>query len=183
MRSWLNGYDSSVNTYGTDYSGKNFINTAFTSSERSAIKTTEVVNDNNISYGTAGGNDTSDKVFLLSENEVYNSSTALSYGLVKGRDADDESRRCKSSTFAKAMGVWSNTNSPYAGNCWWWLRSPGLNTDDAAYVSYSGVVHSNGVSVDYDRDAVRPALHLELSSSDLTETDSLQRKTKNMIWT
>ena len=120
MRSWLNGYDSSVNTYGTDYSGKNFINTAFTSSERSAIKTTEVVNDNNISYGTAGGNDTSDKVFLLSENEVYNSSTALSYGLVKGRDADDESRRCKSSTFAKAMGVWSNTNSPYAGNCWWW---------------------------------------------------------------
>ena len=167
MRSWLNGYDSSVNTYGTDYSGKNFINTAFTSSERSAIKTTEVVNDNNISYGTAGGNDTSDKVFLLSENEVYNSSTALSYGLVKGRDADDESRRCKSSTFAKAMGVWSNTNSPYAGNCWWWLRSPGLYTDDAAYVSYSGLVHSNGVSVDYDMDAVRPALHLELSSSDL----------------
>ena len=167
MRSWLNGYDSSVNTYGTDYSGKNFINTAFTSSERSAIKTTEVVNDNNISYGTAGGNDTSDKVFLLSINEVYNSSTALSYGFVKGRDADDEGRRCKSSTFAKAMGVWSNDISSYAGNCWWWLRSPGDNTLYAASVYYSGGVSYNGDGVGRSSNAVRPALHLDLSSSDL----------------
>ena len=78
IRSWLNGYDSSSNSYGRDYTKFNFINTAFTSSECNAIKTTEVVNDNNISYGTAGGNDTSDKVFLLSENEVYNSNTAFS---------------------------------------------------------------------------------------------------------
>ena len=61
IRSWLNGYDSSSNSYGRDYTKFNFINTAFTSSERSAIKTTEVANDNNISYGTAGGNDTSDR--------------------------------------------------------------------------------------------------------------------------
>ena len=167
MRSWLNGYDSSVNTYGTDYSSKNFINTAFTSSERSAIKTTEVVNDNNISYGTAGGNDTSDKVFLLSENEVYNSSTALSYGFVKGRDADDVGRRCKSSTFAKAMGVCSSAGSLCAGNCWWWLRSPGDATHYAAFVRTFGDVYTYGHNVHIDDNAVRPALHLDLSSSDL----------------
>ena len=168
MRSWLNGYDSSVNTYGTDYSSKNFINTAFTSSERSAIKTTEVVNDDNISYGTAGGNDTSDKVFLLSENEVYNSDTAFSYGFLKDCDTDDEGRRCKSSTFAKAMGVWSKTDSPYAGNCWWWLRSPGDNASRAADVDDFGYVNTYGYDVNDDAvNAVRPALHLDLSSSDL----------------
>ena len=168
MRSWLNGYDSSVNTYGTDYSGKNFINTAFTSSERSAIKTTEVINDNNISYGTAGGNDTSDKVFLLSENEVYNSNTAFSYGFTKSDSKCDEGRRCKSSsTFAKAMGVYSDANSAYTGNCWWWLRSPGNTSYDAANVYYYGNVNYYGNYVYYDHYAVRPALHLDLSSSDL----------------
>ena len=170
MRSWLNGYDSSSNSSGRDYTKLNFINTAFTSSERSAIKMTEVVNDNNINYGTAGGNDTSDKLFLLSENEVYNSNTAFSYGFVKGLDTADEGRRCKSSTFAKAMGVYSNTSSSYAGNCWWWLRSPGHNTSyasSAAYVTYDGDVYYIGYNVDYDIFAVRPALHLDLSSSDL----------------
>ena len=94
---------------------------------------TEVVNDNNISYGTAGGNDTSDKVFLLSENEVYNTNTAYSYGFTKSYSKYDEGRRCKSSTFAKAMGVYSDTSSSYAGNCWWWLRSPGYSTDTVSY--------------------------------------------------
>ena len=90
MRSWLNGYGSSVNTYGLDYRNKNFINTALTSSERSAIKITEVINDDNINYGTEGGNNTSDKIFLLSENEVCNSSKALPYGFVKSRSKRKE---------------------------------------------------------------------------------------------
>lgn len=83
MRSWLNGYGASVNPPKTDYSRKNFINSAFTSTQRNAIKTTNVVNNNNINYGTAGGNNTSDKVFLLSESEVYNTDTAEGYGFVK----------------------------------------------------------------------------------------------------
>ena len=170
MRSWLNGYGSSSNSYGRDYTKLNFINTAFTSSERSAIKTTEVVNDDNIDNGTEGGNDTSDKIFLLSENEVYNSSAALSYGFVKSRSTDDEARRSKSSTFAKAMGVWSNTYSPDAGNCRWWLRSPGSDTSTAVYVCETGYPDKYGNLggvVYYDDNAVRPALHLSLSSSDL----------------
>lgn len=167
IRSWLNGYDSSSNSDGRDYTKFNFINTAFTSSERSAIKTTEVANDNNISYGTAGGNDTSDKVFLLSENEVYNSNTAFSYGFTKSDLKYDEGRRCKSSTFAKAMGVYSSIDSTYAGNCLWWLRSPGARTDFAASVHDSGYGYDNGCYVEYDYYAVRPALHLDLSSSDL----------------
>ena len=165
MRSWLNGYDSSVNRHGTDYSSKNFINTAFTLSERSAIKTTEVVNDDNINYGTDGGNNTSDKIFLLSESEVYNSSTALSYGFIKNSSTHDEARRCKSSTYAKATGVHSDTDTSYIGDCDWWLRSPGGNPSRAARVFRGGYVNYIGYLVHFGLIAVRPALHLDLSAS------------------
>ena len=59
-------------------------------------------------------------------------------------------------------------SSTYAGNCFWWLRSPGYDTDIAADVSNDGhVVSGGGSSVDCDVYAVRPRLHLDLSSSDL----------------
>ena len=51
---------ASVNQPKTDYSRKNFINSAFTSTQRNAIKTTNVVNNNNIYSGTMGGKNTSD---------------------------------------------------------------------------------------------------------------------------
>ena len=123
MRSWLNGYGASVNQPKTDYSSKNFINTAFTSTQRNAISTTNVVNANNISYGTAGGNNTSDKIFLLSESEVYNTDTAAKYGFVKDYNTDDEARRSRCSTYAYAMGTFRyyNTDKEYTknnGNIW-----------------------------------------------------------------
>lgn len=74
---------ASVNQPKTDYSRKNFINSAFTSTQRNAIKTTNVVNNNNIYSGTMGGKNTSDKVFLLSESEVYKTDAAAGYGFVK----------------------------------------------------------------------------------------------------
>lgn len=164
VRSWLNGYDSSINKYGTDYSTNNFIDSAFTSTEKNAIKDTNVVNSDNISYGTSGGIITTDKIFLLSESEVYNTDTAASFGFVKSSSTYDEARRCESSTYAKAMGACISTSSSYLGNCDWWLRSPGSGTPFAAIVNYSGDVDSYGHGVD-GHYAVRPALHLNLSSN------------------
>lgn len=173
MRSWLNGYGASVNQPKTDYSRKNFIDSAFTSTQRNAIKTTNVVNNNNIDYGTAGGNNTSDKVFLLSESEVYNTDTAASYGFVKGYSTYDEARRSRCSTYAYAMGtlryVYEDEvdNPKYNGNIWWWLRSPGDRSYIAALVNSSGWVFGSGEDVDINMGGVRPALHLNLSSSNL----------------
>ena len=174
MRSWLNGYGASVNQPKTDYSRKNFINSAFTSTQRSAIKTTNVVNNNNINYGTAGGNNTSDKVFLLSESEVYHTDTAAGYGFVKDREINDEARTSRCSTYAYAMGTYRynadayNTDAEYTkynGNIWWWLRSPGDDSCDAAEVYCDGWVRRYGYYVYRSYDGVRPALHLNLSSS------------------
>ena len=172
IRSWLNGYGASVNQPKTDYSRKNFFDSAFTSTQKNAIKTTNVVNNNNIDYGTAGGNNTSDKVFLLSESEVYNTDTAAGYGFVKDSETDDEARRSRCSTYAYAMGTYKyyDTDKEYTKyneNIYWWLRSPGSDSDVAAAVYDSGWVYRYGGIVSIDYDGVRPALHLNLSSSNL----------------
>ncbi len=163
IRSWLNGYGASSNKQGKDYSNKNFIGSAFSSNEKSAIVNSSVVNDDNIYYGTEGGNNTTDKIFLLSESEVYGDSASL-HGFVSSYSTDDEARRCKSSTYAKAMGTYSYSGS-YNGNCWWWLRSPGDWTSGAADVDCSGCVLYNGGSVDLIDGGVRAALNLNLSSN------------------
>ena len=47
-----------------------FYNTVFSSSEKSYIDNTFVINNDNASYNTSGGNNTYDNVFLLSIDEV-----------------------------------------------------------------------------------------------------------------
>lgn len=169
MRSWINGYKASENQSEIDYSNKNFIDTAFSTAQKNAIKTTKVENRNNIHYGSAGqgGNDTSDKIFLLSEREVYNTDDAKKYGFVLDGEVYDEARRCKCSTYAYAMGTWRNIeDSEYNGNALWFLRSPGGSCyGDVTAVYDFGRVNSGGTSIFSDH-SVRPAIHLDLSSID-----------------
>ncbi len=164
MRSWLNGYGASANIQNQDYSSNNFLDTAFGTSAQSAIKETAVENKDNLSYGTDGGNDTKDKVFLLSESEVY-TDTAKKYGFVSDYSTYDEARRAKSSVFAKAMGTYFSTSDDYVGNCWWWLRSPGVNSDYATYVHIDGWVTRPSINVHDSNDGMRPALNLNLTAS------------------
>lgn len=169
MRSWINGYKASENQPEIDYSNKNFIDTAFSTAQKNAIKTTKVENRNNIHYGSAGqgGNDTSDKIFLLSEREVYNTDDAKKYGFVLDGEVYDEARRCKCSTYAYAMGTWRNVeDSEYNRNALWFLRSPGgSGYGDVTAVYDFGRVNSGGTSIFSDH-SVRPAIHLDLSSID-----------------
>ena len=166
VRSWLNGYGAGSNKQSVDYSQKNFIGSAFTASEQAAIVNSSLDNADNITNGTSGGNNTTDKIFLLSESDVWNTDKAKSYGFVKG-GYSDESRFCKGSTYAKAMGMWGNTDVDYAGNGAWWLRSPGKGSNFAMHVDYDGWVYYDGSRVINYRDGLRPALNLNLSSPNL----------------
>ena len=56
LRKWLNS---------------EYINTIFSKKEQGAILTTNVINNDNEKYGTKGGNNTKDKLFLLSIDEAY----------------------------------------------------------------------------------------------------------------
>ena len=177
IRSWLNGYGENENQQGEDYSVQNFIDSAFDRKEQEAILTTKLENADNLTYGTEGGEDTEDSIFLLSENEIYASEDAAAYGFKKAFQWDDfeeeeeeiadEAKRRKSSTYAKAMGIWSLDREDYAGNCLWWLRTPGDDTNDAMRVDLYGCVDREGYYVNGDEYGVCPALNLDLSSSDL----------------
>ena len=134
LRAWLN---------------KKFIKRAFIDEEREKINITEIVNQDNPVYGIEGGNNTFDKIFLLSLSEVSEQQDGEKYGFL-----DDEIRACGKSDFSKTVS-------------WWWLRSPGRNSFSAAEVDCCGWILRCGVDVCYDSDGVRPALHLNLSSSNL----------------
>ncbi len=150
LRTWLN------NT---------FLNMAFTSAEQAAIKNTTVVNEDNPYWDTEGGENTTDKVYLLSIAEASNTA----YGFNGEFHADSETREAKNTAYAKECGASTDTSteSEYEGNGDWWLRSPGRLSDDASYVYYIGRGFYDGYDVNYNHFAVRPALHLNLSSSTL----------------
>ena len=140
-----------------------FLNTAFTSAEQVAIKNTTVVNDDNPYYDIEGGENTTDKVYLLSIAEASNTA----YGFNGEFRTESETREAKNTAYAKECGALTSTSTEYEGNGYWWLRSPGIISGSASIVFDDGYGLGNGGSVILDNVAVRPALHLNLSSSTL----------------
>ncbi len=159
IRSWLNGYGSGANAYGKDYSSDNFINRAFTSTEQAAIPYVSVVNEDNPKYGTEGGNDTLDKIYLLSISEVSNAA----YGFLpyKNESNNDNARKRTNTAYVAAGGTIGSSTA------WWWLRSPGRDSYRAADVDSYSDVHRFGFYVNGSGGAVCPALHLNLSSTNV----------------
>lgn len=149
MRTWLNG---------------DFYNTAFSSTERSKIKTSTVINANNPWYGTAGGNNTSDKLFLLSYAETMNPSYGFS-----SSTGSDTARIAQGTDFSKSNGLYVYNSNPYLGNSYWWLRSPGGGPSSAGIVLDDGIVLSgDGSNVYYASLGARPAFKLNLTSDIFT---------------
>lgn len=134
IRAWLNN---------------EFINKAFSNEENKAINTVELINKDNSKYGTQGGKNTSDKLFLLSLSEVDETEESKEYGFW-----DKKTRKCKNDNFSEET-------------YFWWLRSPGNSSHDAAGVYYYGWVFGYGYDVQEPAGGIRPALYLNLSSSDL----------------
>ena len=137
LRSYLNGA---------------FYNT-FRENDKARISETRVTTNNNPWYGTKGGTDTKDRIFLLSIEEVVKY-----FG-----DSGQLQNRPKN-----ARGIYDQYNSARiakytAGTAsWWWLRSPGYIAFRAAYISDDGYLGVEGSCVFYTRGGVRPALWLNL---------------------
>ena len=131
--------------------GQTFLNSNFTGTEQDAIKDTSVTNDSNPDYSTAGGNNTTDKLFLLSLAEVRNTD----YGF-----GSDDTR---------------------AASSFWWLRSPGGYVSGAADVRLDGSVYSNGGNVDHANGSVRPALNLNLSSVLFTSASGASKSSFGVV--
>ena len=131
------------------------------------IRKTTVHNNDNPYYGIEGGNDTKDKVFLLSIEDVLKES----YGFDTDRTVYDINRRCAPSSYAVAQGasqyqgpVEDKFTADNKGACWWWLRSPGYFSYHAAHVFEDGRVRDYGCTVCESKTVVRPVLVLKLKS-------------------
>ncbi len=161
IRQWLNN---------------DFYNTAFSDEQKLNIKTTTL---NNYCYDTLVGNSeyeeydapsTNDKVFLLSYDQAINSG----YGFNSQDAFDDTARRLQGSDYAKCQGlyVYNSRKSEFDGNSSWWLRSPGIESDDACYVQYVGNADNPLNNVSYTTNGVVPALELQILKSDIS-TDNI----------
>lgn len=128
LRKWLN---------------RAFFNNVFSVAEQKQILSTTVTPDRNPSYSTDPGNNTTDKVFLLSTAE-YHQYLALS-----------DAGRCQGTAYCLAEGA-------KHGGCRWWLRSPCKKIYCAAYVGEGGYIIEDGDHVDNGTIAVRPALWIDL---------------------
>ena len=146
-------YSQNNNNYSTSeirgWLNLEFYNTAFSSEDKVRIKTSVVDNSTastDCDYNNYVCENTEDKVFLLSYQEVVNANIFAS-----------ATQRVKFVTeYAKWMGAHFEM-----GKGWWWLRSPSAN-----FIEYANLVSKNGdVLNDYVYDTkggVVPAIRIAL---------------------
>ena len=146
MRKWLN---------------EDFYNNAFTDEEKNTILIAEVENWDNPPFGT-GGVTTSDKVFLLSLDEVTNPS----YGFPTEYSAT-ETRVAKNTEYVASYGY----TSPAGESDNWWLRTPCISLNFIMIADRDGIVNNDYLAA--GRRTVRPVLHLNLSSSVWSKADTV----------
>ena len=133
-----------------EYLNSSFYNDTFTTEEKLRIVETKVINND---YGE---NDTIDKIFLLSVEEVvkYFGDSGNLVGKQHNRTIDDE--------YNEARIAYSDE---YEGKAnWWWLRTSSHYSSYIAYVSRIGRIHhyrQDGNS-QYSAGGVRPAVWLNL---------------------
>jgi hypothetical protein len=140
---------------------------SFNENDRSRIIPAMIKNLDNQWHGSKGGEDTEDKIFLLSIEEVacqyfgdsssklYNPNKKQRYWLE--RKDENNSKRVARLTPDKG-GIW-----------WWWLRSPGRVNVRAAYIHGDGNIGLQGNNIlkgnasdGWCTGGVRPALWLKI---------------------
>lgn len=149
LRGWLN---------------EEFYSTAFSVDEQNVILRQDVVNQENPIFGTNGGNQTKDKIYLPSFEEMTNET----YGFCPDMNHYSASRRLWPSDYAHVRGALgyytdSTTTDGYDG-CVWWLRTPGEGTSFAMEGRIDGNIYSSAY-VSYLNVSVAPVLHIDLKSA------------------
>lgn len=120
-----------------------FLVNCFTEEEQKMIPAVTVPADNNPEFSTGtAGNDTEDRIFILSTSEVERYLPT------------PEARICACTTLARSRGI--------SEDAWWWLRTPGEFRSSASNVYHDGSINNKGCVVTNYVVAVRPAMWIEL---------------------
>ncbi len=161
LRAWLNSI---------------FLNKAFTASEQELIQVSTVTADANPNHSDIDpGNDTEDKLFLLSVDEVnkyFDDETRETLGknslsqTIRIKTYLD--RLCGTTKYTRERGVAISTSYTVGGKavCSWWLRTPGSSLEEVTRVNTDGSILGGKVTGSYnysgDYSGVRPAMWISL---------------------
>ena len=158
---------TAYNTYRTDVTwetctlrawlNEDFYETAFSPDEKTKIAWVMIENEDNPIHATAGGRPTQDKVWLLSISEAVD---LVVTDRVYSYFTDDDLRMCAPTDYAIARHAYQSIAYTVdgIGSCYWWLRSPGDSSEDAAYIDTGGSVYTYGNFVSSNVIAVRPVI-------------------------
>lgn len=134
VRKWLN---------------ESFYRESFSNEEQDKIVASMLENAKNIKYGTNGGEDTKDNVFLLSESEISTYFTTANAGVTTA------------TKYAQKQGVTVYNVDGNKEICEWWGRTPGDVPGTAVYMQKSGALAIRGGRVQVSFIGVRPAIWLK----------------------
>ena len=155
LREWLN---------------KDFFTTAFTSTQQNSIPLVNVSAQQNPEYSTPTGNNTNDRVFLLSYKEAEQYFTS------------NKERSCEGTKYELAQEENLARGILKSWIRGWWLRSPGDKTNMAGYVQerggsmvdnqikigssydWTGTASTTGLYVSATHMMVRPAMWIDLTA-------------------
>ena len=138
-----------------------FYDEAFSLSEKQRILLTTIKNPDN-PEGTPGGNDTKDRVFLLSYEDMINNG----YGFSEDPVEKDINRRSALAEDKERSPLKDGETVDGEFSSWWWLRFPGPYRKGACVVNDNGTVDSHVVcdGTNFSIPCVRPALYINLNS-------------------
>jgi hypothetical protein len=146
-----------------------------TQSEKGMIVETTIVNNNNPWYGTAGGRNTTDKIFLLSIEEIVKY-----FG-----DSGELSKKPANATVENILYISDSYDSARqaknlsGANTWWWTRSPGGGSPAAIGIGDSGRIHMHGSKVDSTNGGgIRPAMWIRTATGSPVPSSSLPQTSK-----
>lgn len=156
IRTWLN---------------KTFLKEAFSAEEQKAILTTTVDNSKkqgNEEWNTKGGNNTKDKLFLLSYYEAFEQYFgSKTERLCAPTDYADPKNNVRSRHFDAVL---VDGRATYI----WWLRSPGTTQNQVVNVSKEGGWLTSSPTpkgTNYLPHLIRPAMWIDLNSETLSNYD------------
>jgi len=160
-----------------EYLNSEYIDSAFTVKERKRITYSKNITRDNFWYGTYSGNDTFDKIVLLTVEDVvryFGDSGALKAH--KGWIIDSRKSVFKGSDLVSV--AYSESEDGYLihdqydsariakglddVDWWWWTRTPGQNTLSATVVGSDGLIRMSGRVVNNSGGGVRPAMWVYL---------------------
>ena len=148
IRAWLND---------------DFYNTAFSSSQRAGILTSQLDNSAySASHSKYNSETTYDKVFLLSYSEMRNTA----YGFPANNTSSNSARQANGTDYAKCQGLRVYS----ADGCSdWCLRSAGIYSAYVCCVQPYGDTDTKN-SVDYTGEGIRPAIKISNLSSTIPKS-------------